>query len=82
MPKFVERKPIDNTDWFTTVPIAIVNNHAEHPVVSLVSCVSLVSLVIARGLGAYSIIAFFERAYPKASKKGRKTIFGVQKFDF
>ena len=25
---------------------------------------------------------FFESIYPKASKKGRKKIFGVQKFDF
>ena len=25
---------------------------------------------------------FFETIYPKASKKGRKKIFGVQKFDF
>ena len=25
---------------------------------------------------------FFESIYPMASKKGRKKIFGVQKFDF
>ena len=25
---------------------------------------------------------FFESIYPKASKKGRKKIFGVQNFDF
>ena len=25
---------------------------------------------------------FFESIHPKASKKGRKKIFGVQKFDF
>ena len=27
-------------------------------------------------------LIFFERAHPKASKKGGKLIFGVQKFDF